>query len=143
MLCIYADGQLQLVLELKGPAFTSVRLAYSNGSEKAQAQAEAEAWAGGLKEGVASSLGLASGTWFEGWISGSFCLVWTCFTWGCGCRSGGCELALMLSDDLFDDHCQRGTMTKSRRMGVAATESHPPLEILLLPNNVAIGACTR
>ena len=74
----HADNRTQLVLEVDGPALASVQTAYGIGSSDPaylQAKAEAEAWAGGLKEGVATSLGLASGACLGGW---NLCCLFFC-----------------------------------------------------------------
>lgn len=56
-----ADGREQLVLEINGPAFAPASIAFcSNCSEQREANAQALAWAWGLRNGVAAALLLSS-----------------------------------------------------------------------------------
>jgi hypothetical protein len=57
-----ADDQEQLVLEVNGPAFTSLRFAFCNGCpEQLAAKADASAWANGLRDGLSAALALKTG----------------------------------------------------------------------------------
>jgi hypothetical protein len=57
-----ADYQVQLVVEVIGPAFTSLRFAFCNGCpEQLAAKADASAWANGLRDGLSAALALKTG----------------------------------------------------------------------------------
>lgn len=64
MIASNTDGRDSLVLEVNGPAFASALHAFCIGCpEKKAGEAEANAWAQRLRDGVAAALPLSSGQW--------------------------------------------------------------------------------